>query len=399
MKTPAWGTRAAWRGLALAALAVSLPIVLGTTGCPEAPVTEKVEFRFLPEGAVVVTTNVAFSSDDDYRDNPAVLGRLQEARQNALDGRDVWVQRYASLNADAEQIRLDKEKGNLARVSHRAHVKNPENLGRFFSDSPIVVNYSAGDGSAELAIYPGGPWRATQDEQTRLAKVFDEWTRDVARYLKATRRLYEYLERNPSRARVCIGNVFEDLLPKETRANLEPPRMPDEDEMVSDVHDGLSSVLGQFLVPKNETLSADELSHLVYDPFPAPITVRVPGKILDAQGFTGGAGGLTIPGLVLWDALRSLEGHWVSPDPIVAYYEHGRTVKSAKKTFDLEGFLARRRTYTDTPTEYEIKRAVEQFLTPASVYRVRWQTVKPAKGDDTFDWDQLDKPEAKPAGR
>src|SRR6185295_14901997 len=242
MKTPAWGTRAAWRGLALAALAVSLPIVLGTTGCPEAPITEKVEFRFLPEGTVVVTTNVAYGSDDDYRDNPAVLGRLQEARQNALDGRDVWVQRYASLNADAEQIRLDKEKGNLARVSHRAHVKNPENLGRFFSDSPIVVNYSAGDGSAELAIYPGGPWRATQDEQTRLAKVFDEWTRDVARYLKATRRLYEYLERNPSRARVCIGNVFEDLLPKETRANLEPPRMPDEDEMVSDVHDGLSSV-------------------------------------------------------------------------------------------------------------------------------------------------------------
>ena len=396
MKNRARGTIAG--GLALAALAVSLPVVLGTTGCPEAPVTEKVEFRFVPDGAVVVTTNVAFGSDDDYRDNPAVLQRLQEARQTAIDARDVWVQRYASLNADAEQVRWDKEKGSLLRVSHRAYVKSPENLGRFFSDTPIVVNYSVGDGAAELSIYPGGPWRATQDEQQRLSKVFDEWTRDVARYLKATRRLYEYLERNPSRARICLGAVFEDLLPKQTRENLEEPRMPDEDDLVSDVHDGLSSVLGQFLVPKNETISADELSHLVYDPFPAPITVRVPGKILEAQGFTGGAGGLTIPGLGLWDALRSLEGHWVSPDPVVAYYEKGRSVKSTKKDFDLDGFLARKRTYTDTPSEYEIKKTVEQFLTPASVYRVRWAQAKPAKVDE-FDWDQLDKADAKPAGR
>jgi hypothetical protein len=399
MRTEARRYRAVWRGLALAGLAAAFPIVLGTTGCPETPVTEKVELRFLPEGAVVVTSNVAFAYDDDYRDNPAVLGRLQESRQTALDGRDVWVQRYASLGADAEQIRLEKERGTLLRVSRRAYVRNPENLGRFFSDTPIVINYSAGDGSAELAIYPGGPWRATQEEQQRLSKVFDEWTKDVARYLKATRKLYEYLERNPSRARVCLGAVFEDLLPKEARANLEMPRMPDEDELVNDVHDGLSSVLGQFLVPKNESVSADELSHLVYDPFPAAITVRVPGKILEAQGFTGGAGGLTIPGLGLWDALRSLEGHWVSPDPIVAYYEHGRTVKSAKKTFDLEGFLARRRSYADTPSEYEIKKAVEQFLTPASVYRVRWAAPKPVKNDERWDWDQLDKPDKGPGSR
>lgn len=400
MKTEAKGSRTVWGSLALVACAAALPVVLGTAGCPENPVVEKVEFRFLPEGTVVVTTNVAFGTTDDYRDNPAVVQRLQEARQTTLDGRDAWAQRYGALNADAEQVRWDKERGDLLRVTHRAFVKNPESLGRFFSDTPIVVNYTAGDGSAEVAIYPGGPWRATQDERERLSKVFDEWTHDVVKYLKATRRLYEYLDRNPSRARVCIGAVFEDLLSKEVRAGLEDPKMPEEDDLVTDVHDGLSSVLGQFLVPKNETLSADELSHLVYDPFPAPITVRVPGKILETQGFTaGGAGGLTIPGLGLWDALRSLEGHWVSPDPIVAYYEHGRTIKQVKKTFDLDGFLARRRTYGETPSDYDVKKAVEQFLTPASVYRVRWAQAKPVKADESFDWDQLDKPEAKPATR
>jgi hypothetical protein len=359
--------------------------------------TEKVEFRFLPDGAAVVTTNVAFGATSDYRDNPAVLQRLADARQATVEGRDAWPQRFAALQADAEQVRWDRERGDLVRVSYRAHVKNPEDLARFFSDTPIVVNYSAGEGTAELAIYPGGPWRATQDEQQRLAKVFDDWTRDVTRYLKATKRLYEYLEQNPGRARVCIGAVFEDLLPKATRDNLELPKMPEEDDLVSDVHEGMSSVLSQFLAPKNEALSAEELSRLVYDPFPASISVRVPGKILEAQGFTTGGGGLTIPGLGLWDALRALEGHWVSPDPIVAYYEHGRSVKSVKKSFDLDGYLARKRTYTDTPTEYDVKKAVEQYLTPASVYRARWALVKPAKSQDAFDWEQLDRPERPPA--
>jgi hypothetical protein len=57
----------------------------------------------------------------------------------------------------------------------------------------------------------------------------------------------------------------------------------------------------------------------------------------------------------------------------------------------------KRRTYIEPPTAYDVRKAVEALLTPASVYRVRWSSVKPAKREGSFDWEQLDKADpAKP---
>jgi hypothetical protein len=375
-------------GVVVVASLVAGPFILGIAGCPEQPVMENVELRFLPEGDATVTTTVSLALDEAYKDNAAAQQRVQEFRQAMLDGRDPWLPRFEALEADAEQIQWDMEQGQLVRALHRAYVSDPTSIGKFLSDTPIAMNYASGDGWAEFSIYPGGPWRATGEQRQQLSKMFDQWTKDVTRYLTATKALYEYLDKEPGRARACMGAVFEDLLSEDAVDRLEDVTMQ-EDELTVEVGDSLSAVLGLFLVPKNEAFSANELSHLVYDPFPAPVSVRVPGRILEAQGFASGAeGGLTIPGLGLWGALRALEGHWVSPDPLVAYYMHARKPTS-KREFDLEGFLSRRRTYVTPPTPPEVRQAVEQLLQPASVYRVRWVSRPRAKRDEKFDWEQL----------
>jgi hypothetical protein len=130
--------------------------------------------------------------------------------------------------------------------------------------------------------------------------------------------------------------------------------------------------LSLFEVPADSPYSEEELSRLVFDPFPAAFSVRVPGPVLEVEGFAPArAGVLTVPGLSLWEALQSLQDRWISPSPAADYFEQAQM---SKPSFDLEGFLARRRAFSPPPSPREVLEALEKSLKAAPVYRVRWST-------------------------
>lgn len=130
-----------------------------------------------------------------------------------------------------------------------------------------------------------------------------------------------------------------------------------------------------FGVEDDDAWTLDELSRLVFDPFPAPVRIVVPGKVLEREGFSGPVDApLEIPGFSLWTAFASLEGRWVSPDPLVALFRHDQSKRG--KVFDLPAFVAASRRAGSAPDAEEVSAAVASRLRPAPVYRVRWSTVE-----------------------
>jgi hypothetical protein len=154
--------------------------------------------------------------------------------------------------------------------------------------------------------------------------------------------------------------------------------------LVEAVEQGMESVSQALLVGAGEAYSLDEKSRRVYDPFPAGVTIRVPGDVVDTEGFAAAA---TVPAsagqprtnelrvheLGLWSALRRLEGTWVAPDPLLAAVAHDLR-GDREREFDLDSWLSRERRAEDTPAPAEIRRRLEEQLEPVALYRVVWRS-------------------------
>jgi hypothetical protein len=126
------------------------------------------------------------------------------------------------------------------------------------------------------------------------------------------------------------------------------------------------------LVSAQEAYSINEVSGLVYDPFPARLRVEVPGEVLAVEGFAATPeSGLVVPAVSLWQALTDLQGLWLEPDPLLLYVDRsGGTTGTPGPGFDLAGIVARERSHAAAPRAAEIRAALDSRLLPAPVYRV-----------------------------
>ena len=357
-------------------------LALAFVSCFEPPVREDLRLRFLPNGAFVATSTVEITDPQDS--NPALARRLAATRQAALDGTDAWGSRFASLQPGAERFSWEKRLGEVHKATHSAVVTEPESLAGFFSDTSLAVSYTVRpeDGTAELTIASGPSARATRAQRKEMERTLGTWSGDVKEYLAATRKLYDYLDEQPDRAEACFSALFEDLLP-EGRPEDETGLSPEEQRLVEHLSEAMEKVLEVLLIPAGTDHSPDEISRLVYDPFPARLTVSLPGPPLEVEGFERQEGGeLTVPGFGLWDALQSLEGRWVSPDPVLVYVKN----RGQEDSFDLDTFLGQPRRAEPAPTAQEVRQAIETQLSPEPFYRLTW-TVEP--DDETpFTWEE-----------
>jgi len=181
---------------------------------------------------------------------------------------------------------------------------------------------------------------------------------------------WTYLDERPDRAHPCLGTLFEDLLADEVREKLEP-LTTDELERIDRLRQAMEQVMAILLVPEGADHSPDELSHLVYDPFPARLTVRLPGRPLEApEGFALNPDGKTLvaAGPGLWQALQSLEGRWLAPDPALLYVQ--RDGREQKEPLDLDALVAQPRRSEPPPSGDEVREVLEGRLRPAPLYRV-----------------------------
>lgn len=363
-------------------------ICLVFASCFEPPVREGLLLRFLPNGAVVATSKVEISADHDTK-NPALARRLAETRRALLEGSDVWGARFAATNPAAERFGWEKRLGDLRAATRSAVITEPEGLEALFGDTSVGAAYriDADRGMAELTLAPGPAARATRRQREEMRETLATWSAALAEYLEAAGDLYAHLERQPERARTCFGLLFDEVMDEEELKTLDEPT-DDEVVILERLDEAMRQVTDVLLVPERAEYSPDEISHLVYDPFPARLTVKLPGPPLEMEGFQANTGGtLSVAGLGLWDSLRALEGRWLSPDPVLFYVATARQGQGAK--IDLDSFIRRPRLAAPPhhfPAAAEVRAAIEERLQPAPFYRVTWQV---RLDDETeFRWDE-----------
>lgn len=357
--------------------------------CFESPIGEELLLRFLPNGAVVATSTVRIAEAPNG--NPLLVRRLAEARRAILDGSDSWGPRFAAADPAAERFSWEKRLGELRSATRSAVIAEPAGLEAFFRDTSLSVTYTldAERGTAELTIVPGVPARATRRQREEMEKTLAAWSEQVATYLAAASDLYRYLDDHPERARPCLGSIFAERLTKSDQESL-GELTEDEEKKVNRLNDAMEEVAAVLTVPQGADSSPDEISHLVFDPFPARLSLKLPGAPLAAEGFLADnadkGGVLTVPSPGLWDALAALEGRWISPDPILFYVESARR---EEETADLDAFLQKPRQTAAAPTAREVRAALEERLKPAPLYRVSFK-VQPEE-DMEFHWEPEEK--------
>jgi len=361
-----------------------LILALLLASCFEPPVDETISLRFLPDGSVVVTTKVELSGGDNAS-TPALNRRLAGVRQALLEGSDPWSRRFAEIHPPLERSSWEKQLGEIQKQIHSGVLAQPRDLAAFFGDTSLNVSYEIKEGIAELVITPGAPSRATRRQRELTKKTLDTWTDALARYFKAGEALYRDLDEHPDRSKAILGSLYADLLSDTDKARL-PAVTKEEKERVDQVQASMHEVWSVLDVPEGEDHTPDELSHLVYDPLPGRLlTVRLPGPPLETpEGFATAADGtLTAAGPGLWQALRTLQGRWLAPDPILIYIDHQR--RTPNDPLDLAALLRQPRHAEPAPDATEVRLAIEERLLPAPVYRVAWR-VDP-KNETPFRWE------------
>lgn len=351
------------RGLILA-----LTLFLG--GCFEESVVERLTLRFLPDGRAEVTATVeidreAFESDED--------GRLRRQANEVLEGRDAWARRFSELEAEAESFRWEKHEGLLTRAERTAVLADPSGLSSLFGDTAVAAEYAQRDDRAELALYPGPSSRATRDEQQRVERALAVWSEAISDYLSAAEDFYRHLDAHPTRARALVSALFEDVLEMEV-----PPLTASEDELVDELGQHMERVIDVLADTGSDGRSLEQLSRLVYDPFPARLRVEIPDEPLEVEGFWQRAEGndtvLIVPGLSFWKALESLEGRWIFPDPVLTWVWMARTEPEGPRAHAAlaEILSPTTRRVEGSPLAAEVHRALVERLEPESNYRVAW---------------------------
>lgn len=315
----------------------------------------------------------------------SVTRRIRQMERLVETGEDPWSSRFRELDPRREVFRWEKREGQLLRAERVAWSGDPARLMRFFGDTAVLAEYRREEaveglpGWSSLGLYPGPSHRANRRQAARVEDLLESWTEDLAPYLETATDLYRYLEAHPERATACLTAFYGDLL-EETE---EPELTPEEEGLVTALSNTIDGATAVLELDRDEGYSLNELSHLVYDPFPARVTVEVPGRVLEVEGFErvpppGSPAGaasdegpsvLTVPGLGFWEAWLALEGVWVFPDPAVsAYYLTLREDPDAV----FPDLLAAERRVEPAPTAQEIRSEVESLLRPEPAYRVVW---------------------------
>jgi hypothetical protein len=122
---------------------------------------------------------------------------------------------------------------------------------------------------------------------------------------------------------------------------------------------------------QDETEELEREADLVFNPFPATLVVRVPTEPLIVEGFTREEKGrLVAHTMNLLDAIASLEGKWISPDPLAFALR-----SDSKGLEDLAPVLAGQQRRAEAVIgEREVADALRERLQPAPRYRVRFIT-------------------------
>jgi hypothetical protein len=349
------------------ALAVPLLTALTLSGCFEPAVIEKLTLDFKSSSAVEVAIDVVVAPPSEIQ-SASARERADRYRKELDNQYDAWSRRFADLDAQSERFLREVEARALKHVARSAVVR-PEALQRFFADTGVTVSMIEGHGWRELSLYPGTSTRATTRQRAEMKRQVDRWSAHLSDYFASLEKLYRYLEHHPDRAESAFAGVLEEVVPN-------PPDDPsgltiEEQELVGGVRAAMEPVTAALVAEDEQAYSLDELTSLVYDPFPCEVIVRVSGRILESEGFEEvEEDELRVPPLRLWTQLEQLQEPWIRPDPLLVLV---RAIRSREDQLDLSAFSQQERQVLAVPSAAQIRTAMEDRLVRTPLYRVRWR--------------------------
>lgn len=306
---------------------------------------------------VTVSVVTSLPATKDSRDPK----RDEHVREEILAGRDEWSLRFANASPEAERVTFERARGELIGAEHVARI-DVADLQKVFFDVPVSAVVTRGDGWAELAIYPGTSTRSTRQQRDDAEKKLRAYSHRAVRYFNAVRAMYAYMDTNPARAQEIFGALFRD--PDDPQPSL---INDEEHDLVEGVRKSIDG-----MVKDADTGALEAEADLVFNPLPARIVVRIPGEPLLVEGFTRNTEGeLIAEPLWLIEAIASLEGKWISPDPLAFSIRPGG---GGNPDSEAAIIAAMPRQTASVVGEIEVADALVQKMRPAARYRVRWIT-------------------------
>lgn len=420
-------------------------LAIALAGCTDDPVAETLHLEFFPpsaedreladddvveppdtSGYLKLEATVAIRRHKVPDGNALIERRLNDRTEALMNGYDAWQLRfdrlYEPLADGAEWERAGRE---LTSYRRWALVGNPEaELQEFFANTPIRPSLAVWDNERRLPdeqrpppqtvslefVYDGGT-QATAGESDTVERGLRGFAADAARYQRRLAALWRYMDENPGRRFECLRALFgaargdelpesglvappRELVPSEAPATVPPTpaEQPSagqtalrdlEIELIERIVDTGAPLLEVFEVPDDDAFTLQELSRRVFDPFPAVITVVPDGAVVEAVGFAESGDGWTIPSVDLWRAYRSLDGRFVSPDPLLFLLdtdgndfgcdEQDDACKDRERVFAfLEHFLEHGAPVARPGSSNLVRQALEVQLQPIDVYRLTW---------------------------
>lgn len=345
-------------------------------GCFETqPVKERVDIFFHDDGAAEVAITTEITQEAYSEENPRLRDRVERLGEALLRGDDPWSRGIRTAEPDRERRTYEFDKGHLTHTTLESLVANPETLPVIFEAYPVGAFVRLEGPVVTLEFTPSRVSRASERQERKLGEATVSFAAAMEAYLRNLGALYDYLEERPSRARAC----FAKLLGISGDAAGEAAELSaKEAELAAAAEKESDRLIEVLTVPQGEAFTVDELSQLVFNPFPGPVTVEVTGRVLAETGFEyDEEGRYLVPEIGLWAALESLEDRWVSPLPVVSLVEAFRASQESGEEPDdaaiLDELMSFSREVESLPRKEEILSALEDELRPAEIYRLQWR--------------------------
>ena len=337
-------------------------------GCYEDPVIEELHLRLLAGGNVTARYRVKLDRQFESDRNTEFTQRLAALERGLTDGSHPWLQRFDRLQPESDGSSWQRNDGRLARFERWMLSATPsEELPLLLADTSVSVQLNELDDLRELLLFAAPSQRADGTQLRLVQDAFRDFAEVLRDYLTATIDVWRHIEAEPRRAGLVMAGLFDEL-EEDQRKRLRP----DEVAMIERFEVTGEQVLEIFELEKGQAHTLQELSRLVYDPFPARFTIEPSGELIALEGFVEHASGiLRVPSLSFWDSIVTLEGRWLAPDPLLAMVAYVRT--NSDEPFDVESFLDQDFFYAQAPSEREVIEALEDVLRPEPSYRVLWR--------------------------
>ena len=368
MRTRRVPPRSGTPALLVAALLVPL------LACWEEPVDEALEVCIAAGGEVVATARATITRDS--RDREALGRRLADTRRAYEQGIDPWSRRFAALTPVRERFTWEREEGDLVRAVRTVVLTDENDLPRLFGELDAAASLAVRDGRGELDVKPGPAGaRAGAEQRRRLARELEAWSAEVAAYEAALSALYRYLDGHPGETRASLAAMLHEALPDEVASEAGDPS-EEAIALVEVVRTARRRVLRILDVDEGEAATLNELAREVYDPFPARITVVLPARPEETEGFVVEPDGtLAIPRMDFLAALGRLQDRWVRPDPLQDYVRALRD--PGRRALDVAVIAAAARRVEPVPDAAAVRDALAEALVPPARYAARWAAAVP----------------------